>query len=116
MSNNVMNDTVMKAHQNRDMTYDEMNDLWNVNEAAHPARGNLLSIYGIINDFTVQCSTSVISVQVLQFILVVHGFLPLLEGRHLAYQTRSEEAYGAVNFTSGSLSHQGGRFLTKECR
>ena len=26
MSNNAMNDTVMKAHQNRDMTYDEMND------------------------------------------------------------------------------------------
>ena len=58
-----MNDTVMKAHQNQDMTYDEMNDLWNVNEAAHPARGNLLSIYGIINDLTVQRSTSLISVQ-----------------------------------------------------
>ena len=54
-----MNDTVMKAHQNRDMTYDEMNDYEIVNEAAHPARGNLLSIYGIINDSTVQCSTSV---------------------------------------------------------
>ena len=49
-----MNDTVMKAHQNRDM-----NDYEIVNEAAHPARGNLLSIYGIINDITVQCSTSV---------------------------------------------------------
>ena len=98
------------------MTYDEMNDLWNVNEAAHPARGNLLSIYGIIIDFTVQRSKSVISVQVLQFILIVHGFLPLLEKRHLAYQTRSEEAYGAVNFTSGSLRHKGGRFLTKERR
>ena len=59
MSNNAMNDTVMKAHQNRDMTYDEMNDYEMFNEAAHPARGNLLSIYGIINDITVQCSTSV---------------------------------------------------------
>ena len=58
MSNNVMNDTVMKA-QNRDMTYDEMNDYEMFNEAAHPARGNLLSIYGIINDINVQCSTSV---------------------------------------------------------
>ena len=28
-----MNDTVMKAHQNRDMTYDEMNDYEIVNEA-----------------------------------------------------------------------------------
>ena len=54
-----MNDTVMKAHQNRDMTYDEMNDHEMFNEAAHPARGNLLSIYGIINDITVQCSMSV---------------------------------------------------------
>ena len=48
-----MNDTVMKAHQNRNMTYDEMNDYEIVNEAAHPARGNLLSIYGILNDNTV---------------------------------------------------------------
>ena len=48
-----MNDTVMKAHQNRNMTYDEMNDYEIVNEAAHPARGNLLSIYGILNDTTV---------------------------------------------------------------
>ena len=48
-----MNDTVMKAHQNRNMTYDEMHDYEMFNEAAHPARGNLLSIYGIINDITV---------------------------------------------------------------
>ena len=54
-----MNDTVMKAHQNQEMTYDEMNDYEMFNEVAHPARGNLLSIYGIINDITVQCSTSV---------------------------------------------------------
>ena len=84
-----MNDTVMKAHQNQDMTYDEMNDYEMFNEAAHPARGNLLSIYGIINDIIVQCqcSTSVNkrSMQWLQFILVIHGLLPLLEGRHLAY-------------------------------
>ena len=51
-----MNDTVMKAHQNRNMTYDEMNDLWNVNEAAHPARGNLLSIYGITKILLFRCS------------------------------------------------------------
>ena len=31
-----MNDTVMKAHQNRNMIYDEMNDYEIVNEAAHP--------------------------------------------------------------------------------
>ena len=81
-----MNDTVMKAHQNRDMTYDEMNDYEMFNEAAHPARGNLLSIYGIINYITVQMlNERKISVQVLQFILVIHSFLPLLEGRHLAY-------------------------------
>ena len=81
-----MNDTVMKAHQNRDMTYDEMNDYEMFNEAAHPARGNLLSIYGIINDITVQMlNERKISVQVLQFILVIHSLLPLLEGRHLAY-------------------------------
>ena len=36
------NDTVMKAHQNRNMTYDEMYDYGMFNEAAHPARGNLL--------------------------------------------------------------------------
>ena len=45
MSKNVMNDTVMKAHQNRNMTYDEMHDYEMFNGAAHPARGNLLSIY-----------------------------------------------------------------------
>ena len=39
-----MNDTVMKAHQNRNMNYDEMHDYEMFNEAAHPARGNLLSI------------------------------------------------------------------------
>ena len=44
-----MNDTVMKAHQNRNMNYDEINDYEMDNEAAQPARGNLLSIYGIIN-------------------------------------------------------------------
>ena len=48
-----MNDTVMKAHQNRNMNYDEMHDYEMFNEAAHPARGNLLSIYGIIKDITV---------------------------------------------------------------
>ena len=79
-----MNDTVMKAHQNRDMTYDEMNDYEMFNEAAHPARGNLLSIYGIIDDITVQMlNERKISVQVLQFILVIHSLFPLLEGRHL---------------------------------
>ena len=109
-----MNGTVMKAHQNRDMIYDEMNDYEIVNEAAHPARGNLLSIYGIINDNTVQMlNERTISVQVLQFILAIHSFLPLLEGRHLAYKASSDEAHGAVHSTSGSLSHQGSRFLTK---
>ena len=34
----------MKAHQNRNMNYDEMHDYVMFNEAAHPARGNLLSL------------------------------------------------------------------------
>ena len=81
-----MDDTVMKAHQNRDMTYDEMNDYEMFNEAAHPARGNLLSIYGIINDINVQMlNERKINVQILQFIFAIHSLLPLLEGRHLAY-------------------------------
>ena len=33
----------MKAHQNRNMNYDEMYDYGMFNEA-HPARGNLLSL------------------------------------------------------------------------
>ena len=33
-----MNDTVMKAHQNRNMTYDEMHDYEMFNGVAHPAR------------------------------------------------------------------------------
>ena len=56
MSNNAMNDTVMKAHQNRNMTYDEMHDYEMFNGAAHPARGNLLSIYGIIKILLFICS------------------------------------------------------------
>ena len=58
MSKNVMNDTVMKAHQNRNMTYDEMHDYEMFNGAAHPARGNLLSIliYGIIKILLFRCS------------------------------------------------------------
>ena len=56
MSNNAMNDTVMKAHQNRNMTYDEMHDYEMFNGAAHPARGNLLSIYGIIKILLFRCS------------------------------------------------------------
>ena len=54
-----MNDTVMKAHQNRNMTYDEMHDYEMFNGAAHTARGNLLSIYGIIKILLFRCSTSV---------------------------------------------------------
>ena len=34
----------MKAHQNRNMNYDDMYDYGMFNEAAHPARGNLLSL------------------------------------------------------------------------
>ena len=76
----------MKAHQNHDMNYDDMYDYGMFNEAAHPARGNLLSIYGIINDITVQMlNERKISVRVLQFILIIHRLLPLLEGRHVAY-------------------------------
>ena len=56
MSNNAMNDTVMTAHQNRNMTYDEMHDYEMFNGAAHPARGNLLSIYGIIKILLFICS------------------------------------------------------------
>ena len=51
-----MNDTVMKAHQNRNMTYDEMHDYEMFNGSAHPARGNLLSIYGIIKILLFRCS------------------------------------------------------------
>ena len=43
----------MKAHQNQDMKYDDMYDYGMFNEAAHPARGNLLSIFGIIKDVIV---------------------------------------------------------------
>ena len=35
----------MKAHQNQYMKYDDMYDYGMFNEAAHPARGNLLSLY-----------------------------------------------------------------------
>ena len=51
-----MNDTVMKAHQNRNMIYDEMHDYEMFNGAAHPVRGNLLSIYGIIKILLFRCS------------------------------------------------------------
>ena len=49
-----MNDTVMKAHQNRNMTYDEMHDYEMFNGVARPARGNLLSIY--IVSYRYNCS------------------------------------------------------------
>ena len=102
----------MKAHQNRNMTYDEMYDYGMFNEAAHPARGNLLSLYIIINmiltDFTVQMlNERNVSVQIiLQIVLAIHGLFPLLEGRHLTNHASSDEAHGAVDSASGSLRHQ----------
>ena len=44
----------MKAHQNRNMNYDEMHDYGMFNEAAHPARGNLLSL--CYHKYDVNCS------------------------------------------------------------
>ena len=35
----------MKAHQNQYMKYDDMYNYGMFNEVAHPARGNLLSLY-----------------------------------------------------------------------
>ena len=48
------NDTVMKAHQNQDMKYDDMYDYGMFNEAAYPARGNLLSLY--YQKYDIYCS------------------------------------------------------------
>ena len=59
MNINAMNDTVMKAHQNRNMSYDEMHDYEMFNGVAHPARGNLLSMYGIIRKLQFICSKSI---------------------------------------------------------
>ena len=39
-----MNDIVMKAHQNRNMNYDEMHEYVMFNEAAQLARGIVLSL------------------------------------------------------------------------
>ena len=105
----------MKAHQNRNMNYDEMHDYGMFNEAAHPARGNLLSICYHKYDRTVlMLNERKVSVQIfLQFVLAIHGLFPLLEGRHLVYQASSDEAHGAVYSASGSLRHHGSGVLAK---
>ena len=97
------------------MTYDEMHDYEMFNEAAHPARGNLLSIYGIINDITVlMLNERKISVQI-----YYSSSWPFIASsdcwRDAIWQIRpvSDEAHGAVHSTSGSLRHHGSRFLTK---
>ena len=81
----------MKAHQNQDMRYDDMYDYGMFNEAAHPARGNLLSLY--YQKYDINCSMlneRTVSVQIfLHVVLAIHGLFPLLEGRHLTNQASS---------------------------
>ena len=100
----------MKAHQNRNMNYDEMHDYGMFNEAAHLARGNLLSL--CYHKYNINCSdahTSVIlaSRHFSQLILASHSLFPLLEGSQLAQHASSDEAHGAVDSASGLLCHQG---------
>ena len=73
----------MKAHQNQDMKYDDMYD-YGMSMRRRTLREATYCLYGIINDITVQMlKEREISVRVLQFILIVHRLLPLLEGCHL---------------------------------
>ena len=106
----------MKAHQNRNMNYDEMHDYGMFNEAAHLARGNLLSL--CYHKYNINCSdahTSVIlaSRHFSQLILASHSLFPLLEGSQLAQHASSDEAHGAVDSASGLLCHQGSGVLAK---
>ena len=102
----------MKAHQNRNMTYDEMNDYAMFNGAAHLARGSVLSLfkpqwYCSCAHMSVMFSVSI----VLCIILAMHRLFPLLEGRQLAQHASPDEAHGAVD--SGCLGHHGAGVLAQ---
>ena len=101
----------MKAHQNRNMTYDEMYDygMFNGRRTLREATYcHYIIINMILTDFTVQMlNEHNVSVQIiLQIVLAIHGLFPLLEGRHLTNHASSDEAHGAVDSASGSLRHQ----------
>ena len=103
----------MKAHQNRNMNYDEMYDYEMLNGAAQLARGIVLSLCYHKYNILFSCSYERnISVQTFShIILTMHRLFPLLEGSQLAQHASSDEAHGAVNSASGRLCHHGSGVL-----
>ena len=104
----------MKAHQNRDMTYDEMNDyvmsmeLRNLREVAYCHYFN----------HKIYCSCAHMSVMfrastMLCIILAMHRLFPLLEESQLAQHASPDEAHRAVDSSSCGLGHHGAGVLAQ---
>ena len=94
----------MKAHQNQDMTYDEMNDY-----AMSMERRNLREVayyhtfIHIKIIFLYSYEHNVQSITVFMHHLAMHRLLPLLEGSQLAQHVSPDEAHRTVNPSSGGL-------------
>ena len=103
----------MKAHQNRNMNYDEMHEYVMFNEAAQLARGIVLSLckHNLLFNGSYERNVSVQTSS--HIILAMHRLFPLLEGSQLAQHASSDEAHGAVNSASGRLCHHGSGVLAK---
>ena len=103
----------MKAHQNRDMNYDEMNDYAimeqrNLREVAYCHKTIHINIVHILRMSVLfrasQCSC---------IILAMHRLFPLLEGSQLAQHASPDEAHRAINSSSCGLSHHGAGVLAQ---
>ena len=88
----------MKAHQNRNMTYDDMNDY-----VLSMERRNIILTSKLM--FMCSYERNVQASIVLSIILAMHRLFPLLEGSQLAQHASPDEAHGAVNSASGCLGH-----------
>ena len=95
----------MRAHQNRNMNYDEMYEYEMFNGAAQLARGIVPSLckHNVLFNGSYERNVSVQTSS--HLILASHRFLPLLEGSQLAQHASPDEAHGAIYFVSGSLCH-----------
>ena len=89
----------MKAHQNRNMTYDDMNDYVLLMERRNLREVTYCHYFKCSYERNVQASI------VLSIILAMHRLFPLLEGSQLAQHASPDEAHGAVNSASGCLGH-----------
>ena len=95
----------MKAHQNRNMTYDDMNDYVMSMERRNLRKVTYCHYFNLKLMFMCSYERNVQASIVLSIILAMHRLFPLLEGSQLAQHASPDEAHGAVNSASGCLGH-----------